>query len=174
MKNSSFSTKKIALNGILGALAVISLLLATIMPTNRLSFYALSSFFISVAIVESGIKAGWLFYAATSLLSLIIVPEKLGLIPYVLFFGIYGIVKYYIEKLNKLIIEYVLKFIYFSICLGIAILTVSQLFNTGLIAKMPWWLLVIALESIFFVYDFVYTLFINYYREKLKPRLNQK
>lgn len=172
MKDKSLNTKKIALNGILGALAVLSLLLATILPTNRLSFYALSSFFISVAIIESGIKAGWLFYAATCLLSLIIVPEKLGLVPYVIFFGIYGIVKYYIEKLNKLTIEYALKFMYFNICVGIALLSVNQLFGYGLIVKLPWWLLVIALEVVFFIYDFVYTLFINYYREKLKPRLN--
>lgn len=171
MKDNSTNTKKIALNGILGALAVICLLLATILPINRLSFYALSSFFMAVVIIENGIKAGWLFYAATSLLSLIIVPEKLGLVPYVIFFGIYGLVKFYIEKLDKLTIEYILKFVYFNICVGIALLSVSKLFDFSLTTEMPWWLLVIALEIVFFIYDFVYTLFINYYREKLKPRL---
>lgn len=172
MKNNSLNSKKIALNGILGALAVVSLLLAAIIPTNTLSFYALSSFFISVVIVENGIRAGWLFFVATSLLSLIVVPEKLALVPYVVFFGIYGIVKYYIEKLNKLALEYVLKFIYFNICAGIAVVTVRQLFNTALVSRLPWWLLVIALEIVFFVYDYVYTLFIGYYRDKLRSRLN--
>ena len=76
--------KIIALNGILGALAVVCLLLATIMPTGRISLYALSSFFIAVSIMESGIKAGWLF-AATSLAGFIVVPEKLALAPYVVF-----------------------------------------------------------------------------------------
>lgn len=171
MRNNSFNTKKTALNGILGALAVVSLLLAAIIPTNTFSFYALSSFFVSVVVVENGIRAGWLFYAATSLLSLIVVPEKLALVPYVVFFGIYGIVKYYIEKLNKLALEYVLKFAYFNLCAAIAVLTVSHLFNNGLVLKLPWWLLVIALEIVFFVYDYVYTLFISYYRDKLKPRL---
>lgn len=171
MKNNSLNSKKIALNGILGALAVVSLLLAAIIPTNTLSFYALSSFFISVVIVENGIRAGWLFFVATSLLSLIVVPEKLALVPYVVFFGIYGIVKFYIEKLNKLALEYVLKFIYFNLCAGIAVVTVSQLFNTALVSRLPWWLLVIALEIVFFVYDYVYTLFIGYYRDKLRSRL---
>jgi hypothetical protein len=171
MKDNSLNTRKIALNGILGALAVICLLLATILPNNRLSFYALSSFFIAISIIESGIKAGWLFYAATSLLSLIIVPEKLGLVPYVIFFGIYGLVKYFIEKLGKLAVEYVLKFLYFNVCTGIALVSVSKLFGYNLTAKLPWWLLIIALEIVFFIYDFVYTLFINYYRDKLKPRL---
>jgi hypothetical protein len=171
MKNNSLDTKKIALNGILGALAVICLLLATVLPTNRLSFYALSSFFIAVSIIESGARAGWLFFLATSLLSLIIVPDKLGIVPYVIFFGLYGLVKYYIEKLDKIMIEYILKFVYFNICTGIAVLTVSKLFGYELSIKLPWWLLIIALEVVFFVYDIVYTLFINYYRDRLKPRM---
>lgn len=171
MKGNSLDTKKIALNGILGALAVICLLLATVLPTNRLSFYALSSFFIAVSIIESGARAGWIFYLATSLLALIIVPDKLGIIPYAIFFGLYGLVKYYIEKLDKIIIEYVLKFIYFNISAGIAVLTVSRLFGFEMSVKLPWWLLIAALEIVFFIYDVVYTLFINYYREKLKPRM---
>lgn len=171
MKDNSLNTKKIALNGILGALAVICLLLATILPTNRLSFYALSSFFIAITIIENGLKAGWMFYAATSLLSLIIVPEKLGLVPYLIFFGIYGLVKYYIEKLDKPAIEYILKFVYFNICMGIALLFVNKLFGYNLTSEIPWWLLGIGLEIVFFIYDFVYTLFIQYYGEKLRPRL---
>lgn len=170
MKSNSLNSKKIALNGILGALAVVSLLLAAVVPTNTLSFYALSSFFISVVIVENGIRAGWLFFAATSLLSLIVVPDKLTLVPYVIFFGVYGIVKYYIERLNKLAPEYILKFIYFNLCAGLAVATVSRLFNNAFISGLPWWLLVIALEIVFFLYDYVYTLFIGYYRDKLRTR----
>ena len=171
MKGNSPDTKKIALNGILGALAVICLLLATVLPTNRLSFYALSSFFIAVSIIESGARSGWIFYFATSLLSVIVVPDKLGIVPYAIFFGLYGLVKYYIEKLDKIIFEYILKFVFFNISAGIAVLTVSRLLEFELSMKLPWWLLVIALEIVFFIYDIVYTLFINYYREKLKPRL---
>lgn len=171
MKNQSVNTKKIAMNGILGALAVICLLLATILPVNRLSLYALSSFFIAIVIIEYNSKAGWLFYASTSLLALIIVPEKLGLVPYVIFFGIYGLAKYYIEKLDRLVIEYVLKFVYFNICVGIALISVSELFGYNFTARLPWWLLAIALEIVFFIYDYVYTLFIDYYRKKIKPRL---
>ncbi len=171
MNNHTLNTKKVALNGILGALAVTCLVLATVMPVNRLSFYALSSFFVAVVIVESGSRAGWIFYAATSLLSLMVVPEKLGIVPYVIFFGIYGIVKYYVEKLNKIIPEYAIKFVYFNVCVGVALLTVSSLFGNSIVVKLPWGLVVIALEIIFFIYDFVYTLFINYYRDKLRPRL---
>lgn len=171
MSSNTLKTKRIALSGILGALAVICLLLATILPTNRLSLYALSSFFVAIVILESRVKAGWIFYGATSLLAFIIVPDKLGIIPYLVFFGLYGIIKFYIEKLNRLFIEYSLKFLYFNICLGIGVLTVSEVFGFGLNVKLPWWLLIIVLEIVFFVYDFVYTLFINYYKDKLRPKL---
>lgn len=172
MTENKSNARKIALNGILGALALVSLFLATVMPTNRLALYALSSFFISVAIVESGIKAGWLFYASTALLALIILPEKLGLVPYVIFFGFYGIAKYYIEKLNKIFLEYILKFIYFNICLGIAWMLIMQFFIAELTVKLPWFVVIAALEIIFLIYDFVYTMFIAYYRDKLKKMLH--
>ncbi len=171
MRPDAIKTKRIALNGILGALTVICLVLAAILPTNRLSLYALSSFFVAVSIIESGVKAGWIFYVATCLLALIVVPNKLGIIPYVIFFGMYGIVKYYIEKLNKIIVEYMLKLVFFNICVGIAALTVIEFFGFKLAVELPWWLLIIALQVIFFLYDIVYTLFINFYRGKLRPKL---
>jgi hypothetical protein len=171
MSERSGKTKKIALNGILGAVAVICLLLAVIMPTSRISLYALSSFFVAVSIIESGARAGWLFYAATSLLTLIIVPDKLGIVPYAIFFGLYGIIKFYIEKLDRIVLEYILKFAFFNACMGIATWVARDLFGFAVSSKLPWWVLIIALEVVFFIYDYVYTLFVAYYKDKLRPKL---
>lgn len=170
MSKYTMKAKIIALNGILGALAAICLLLATVLPTGRISLYALSSFFIAVSIMESGIKAGWLFYAATSLVGLIVVPEKLALAPYVIFFGFYGIAKYYIEKMGRIVIEHIIKFAYFNACLAVAFLTAKEFVGVEEV-KLPWWIPVVVLEIVFFLYDFVFTLFINYYKEKLRPKL---
>lgn len=171
MGERSGKTKKIALNGILGAIAAICLLLASIMPTSRISLYALSSFFVSVVIIESGAGAGWLFYAATSLLSFIIIPNKLGIVPYALFFGTYGIIKFYIERLDSIVLEYILKFVFFNACLAAAYWAVRDLFGFAVTSKLPWWVLIIALEVVFFIYDYVYTLFVGYYRERLRQKL---
>jgi len=171
MNENSRKTKRLALNSILGALAVICLLLATILPTARISLYALSSFFVAITIMESGARAGWLFYAATSLLALILVPNKPGIVPYVLFFGLYGVVKFYIERLNRLVPEYVLKLLFLNASAGAAFLLVREFIGYTLEVRLPWWILIIALEIVFIVYDVVYTLFINYYKERLKPLL---
>jgi hypothetical protein len=163
--------KTIALGGILGALAVICLLLADILPASKISLYALSSFFISVIIIEMGVRAGWIFYAATSLLGFVVVPDRISILPYVLFFGAYGIIKFYIEKLDRIVIEYILKLIFFNACAGIMLFAAGSLLDAGPVIAFSWWWLVIAGEIIFLVYDIVYTLFINYYRNKLRAKL---
>ena len=160
--------KTIALGGILGALAVICLLLADVLPASKISLYALSSFFISVIIIEMGVRAGWIFYAATSLLGFVVVPDRISILPYVLFFGAYGIIKFYIEKLDRIVIEYILKLIFFNACAGIMLFAAGSLLDAGPVIAFSWWWLVIAGEIIFLVYDIVYTLFINYYRNKLR------
>lgn len=169
--NRSSGTKMLALGGILVALAVITLFLASILPTSKLSLYALSSFFIAIVIMESGIKAGWLFYVASCLLGFIILPDKLFVLPFVSFFGIYGIVKLYTEKVKIVFLEYAIKLIHFNICLILAFIFMKQfLFEKSAVA-FPWWAIAAGLEVIFFIYDYVYTLFIRYYNDKLKKIL---
>ena len=124
------STKEIALGGIMLALSVIVLYAESLAPTGRLSLYALSSFFVSFIVLESGIRAGWLFYLASSLLSFLIVPDKLGLVPYFLFFGVYGLIKHYCEKIRNRVVEFVLKYVYFNLCLVAAWFLVKELFLT--------------------------------------------
>ena len=102
-----------------------------------------------------------------------IVPDKISIVPYALFFGGYGIIKYYIEKLDRIILEYILKFLFFNACACIVLLAAGSLFKAEPIVAFSWWLLIIAGEIVFFIYDFVYTLFINYYRDKLRTKLRR-
>jgi len=90
---------------------------------------------------------------------------------YIIFFGIYAIVKYYIEKLNNLAVEYVLKYVYFNAVLIISYVAVKFIFIRSLNLKYPWIVIILALEVAFLIFDYVYTLFIQYYRTKLKSIL---
>ena len=166
--NHNARAKKISLNGILLALAMMSLFAATVLPTSRLSFYALSSFFVAIIIIEFGIKAGWVFYVASCILSLIVIPDKIGLLPYIVFFGLYGLVKFYVEKLCSIVLEYMIKILYFSGCLFLAIYLIKDFLFKNIEIKFPIWVLVILLEFVFILYDYVYTRFIQYYNEKLR------
>lgn len=168
MNDNKMKTRKLALNSILVALTTIIVFLAAVMPTNRLSLFALSSFFVCIAVVEFGIKNGWVFYITSCLLALIVVPNKIGVLPYVMFFGVYGLIKYHIERLNKIVLEYALKIIYFNIFLIFVIFIIREFFLSAIKVDFPWWIAIAAAEIVFIIYDYVYTLFIKYYRQKLK------
>jgi len=167
---NKFNAKKVALSGMLLAMTVISLYFASFLPM-KLSLYALSSFLISVIIIEFDIKAGWVFYLSSCLLSLII-PDKITLIPYVLFFGMYGIVKFYIERLRRILIEYIIKLIYFNIFVLIAVLLLKKLELIPVkFQNQPLWILIAVMEVLFILYDYVYTLFIQYYNIRIRKAL---
>ena len=69
----------------------------------------------------TGVKNTIVVYGAVSLLSLFIIPSKLISIAYILIFGSYGFVKYFIEKLRNIPIEIILKLLYFNISSAIII-----------------------------------------------------
>ncbi|HHV95455.1 MAG TPA: hypothetical protein GXX37_03100 [Clostridiaceae bacterium] len=164
----AYNTKKIALTGILGAMTIISLILAIILPTGKLSFYCLSSFFISIIIIEYKISAGWLFFLTTNLLAYIIIPDKIAIIPYTAFFSLYGIVKYYAENIKNIVLEFIVKYAFFNACLALAIFLADKLFKG--IAQLSYsiWFIVAVLQVVFFFYDYVYSVVINYYRHRLR------
>jgi hypothetical protein len=170
---STFNIRRIALGGILAALTVTVLFVEAVAPVNKLSLYALSSFFVSIVIIELGVASGWLFYAVTCLLAFLITPDKLALIPYLVFFGLYGIVKYYIEKLDKLIPEYILKILFFNLVMAGAVLLAEKLMLDIVKLEFPWWIVAVVFEVVFLVYDYVYTLFIRYYSHRLRRFLSK-
>lgn len=169
--NNGSNAKRIALSGILGALSIVCLFLAAYLPAGRLGFYTVSSFLCGIIIIEFGGRAGWAFYAATGLLSLVLVPDKLGIVPYIMFFGIYAIIKYYIEKLGKMLPEVLLKLAFFNLCLGLAYLLVRQVFAYAVDTRLPWIILIIAAQGAFVVYDYVFSRLAAYYRLNLRKHL---
>ncbi|HZJ58162.1 MAG TPA: hypothetical protein VFD89_08000 [Clostridia bacterium] len=159
-------SKMVALGGILSALCVICLYLAVYLPTNRLFFYSLASIFVSFIVMESGIKSGWLFYIATSILSMLIIPNKIGIIPYLVFFGIYGIIKYYIESVNIIPIEIVLKGTYFIAGEGILYILYSRILKIDITTRLPIYVVFGIFLVIFYLYDYVYSRLIAFYRKR--------
>lgn len=162
--------RKIALGGVLAAFTVLSLYISAILPANKFFFFGLSSVFIAVVLVETGVKNGWVFYAATTLLALLVLPDKLHVIPYALFFGIYGIVKYYAEKVKKFVVEFIIKLFYFNLTIIPSFLLAGR--ATGLPAseRFPWWILLAAANAAFLVYDYAFTVFIRFYFKRLKTK----
>lgn len=166
-------TRKLAFGAVFCALSVLCVFLASILPVNRISLYALASFFTSIIVIESGIKSSFVFYTAVTLLAFIAVPDKTAVVPYVSFFGLYGMAKYYIEKINKTIPELIIKYAFFNANLLLAIFFAVNILSLMVKPGIAIYLLVIGLEIAFIIYDYVYTLFINYYNSTLKALLSR-
>lgn len=164
-------TYKIALGGICLALTVAFMFGGSIVPGVEMTLYAISSVFIAIMIIETGIKGGIGLYAAAVLLGLLIVPNKLGILPYACLFGLYGLVKYYIEKIRNPIGQVALKVIFFGAAVT-AGLTAFQGMLLGNIELPDFPLAVLIIAGILFLllYDLIYTLLLRIYRERFKRK----
>ena len=103
---------RVALTAVLAAVSLILLYLSTLLPTGRMGIVALAGLTPAAAVVSSGVGAGVLCYAGTGILALILLPDKGGALLYLLFFGLYPIVKYAVERLRRLPLELFLKLVF--------------------------------------------------------------
>ncbi len=161
-------SKRISFLGMLLGINQIMLFFSSIVPGNRLFFLGIASLPVALVIIEFGLKSGIVFYVGSVLLSLIIMFDKVYLIPYILFFGIYGVVKYLIEKDRSIVFEYLLKLISFNMLLMLGYFIVKYLIFTALKINIVVFMLA---QVTFLVYDYAYGLFISYYYNKIKGKI---
>ena len=91
---------RIALAGMLSALAVVILTLGSLVDVVELSAAALASFAVMVAVLELG--TGWAVgvFAVSAVLSLLLFPMRIATVTFALFFGYYPVLKVYLDKLR--------------------------------------------------------------------------
>lgn len=161
------TAKITALGGILLALSMVCLYGASFVPGFEITLYTISSVFVPIMIIESKTKGGWILYLACSVMSLLLLPNKMAAIPYILFFGIYGIVKYYVEKIENQALQTGIKLGFYA-----AIMAVIYKFFYSLlfgsveligIGKISPLVLLIGGGVFFIVYDKILTYIISYY-----------
>jgi hypothetical protein len=162
-------TQNIAIGGICLAGSVVSVLLASVVPGAELTLYAVSSLFVAVMILEAGMRGGWMMYAGTILLCLILVPNKLAMIPYIFFFGLYGIVKFYAEKSRRPVVQLGIKAVVFLLVFGLGYLFFRELFFGNIqLPDFPTAVLAVAGLAFLFLYDFIFTQLIQLYRKRVR------
>lgn len=164
-------SSQIAKGGIFAALSLILLYISSVFPTNRLFILGIASCIIPLSVITTGIKNTIVVYSAISLLSLFIIPSKLISIAYILIFGSYGLVKYFIEKLSNIPLEFVLKLLYFNISSTIILLIYKLLLLKTPAININIYLLIIIMEFAFLVFDYTLTAFIVYAKKNLLKKL---
>ena len=98
-----------------------------------------------------------------------IVHCHLNVIPYIFFFGIYGFIKYYAEKLKSLAAQMAVKVLSFASVFFVAFTCFKDLFFGNItLPDVSLWLLAIGGTALFVLYDYIYTLAILIYKKRIK------
>lgn len=168
---TSKNTKAIAFSGVFIALIVVLLFIASIIDVLDYTVSAMCGIIITLILVEFGTSFAVLSYFASSLLGLLMVPNKINVILFVAFCGWYPFVKRYLEKLPN-ILCIISKFVVFNISLG-AIFFVSTAFLTANnVSAKDFILLYLVSNFTFFLYDTLITkliwLYVHKYRKLFK------
>ena len=178
-KDSRASIKHLTVSAMLVALGVIFLGIGALLEVLDVSMAVIASLCVIIAIIEYGKGTPWMVYAAISVLSFLLIPNKLPSIFFTLFFGFYPILKEKLEK-RKPIIRWILKELIFNVCLAAIMLIYFLLFFQGLSLNTPIslpWIIAIAVifcEGIFILYDIALTKMITFYVIHLRKRLKLK
>ncbi|WP_142414281.1 hypothetical protein [Hathewaya massiliensis] len=171
MNKKSILSNNIAKGGIFTALGIICVYLSVLIPVNTLFFLLLASAIIPLTLLSTDMKTTIVVYLSTALLSLILVPTKSIGISYLILFGIYGIIKYFIEKLENTYLEILLKLGFLNITMFIIYFFYKTLLFKGTLLKLPLVLIVPFMQVVFAIYDYTLTVFINYSKDKIIKNL---
>lgn len=171
MRGYYSKSRKVALGGIVTLLSTVSLYISSVLPTNRIFFFALSTFFLAIIIIEDSVKSAIVVFLSSSILSFIIIPNKMTVIPYMVFFGYYAIFKSIIERINKIFIELLIKLLLFNLSTYIVYSVISKAILGEIIIKLPVWVLFLLMQLAFIIYDYSFSLGIYFYRNKIRSKI---
>jgi len=146
-------TRTLTLSALFSALAVVSLYVASVWPTGQLGLAALASLFVAAAVIESGLKRGALVFIVSSALSMLIVPNRVAPLIYILFFGYYPLVKSLIERIRSKAVQWALKLLVFNASLTIVWFLLRE-FIIGFDRPVPLFLIYLAGSVVFLIFDY--------------------
>ena len=148
---------RVALVGVLAALSLIALYLSAVSPTARMGIVAIAGLFPAGAVVSAGLKAGFFCYGAAGLLGLLLVPDKANALLYLLFFGLWPMLKSLLERIPVRPLEWLCKLAVFNAVL-------HSLFLPFLpeTLQAPW-MVYAAGNAAFVIYDVGFSKLISFY-----------
>lgn len=101
MKSTVKSSKKIALSGMLSALNVLMMFVASVFQSMDLTAAAAASLTIVFAMVELGTKYALSIYAVSSIIAVLLLPNKSPAVIFAVFAGLYPIFKAYLQRIRS-------------------------------------------------------------------------
>ena len=164
------ASRQLTTGAIVSALAVVLLYISCLLPTLQLTVVAVAGILSAAVLIECGPGRAALVWAAVSLLSLLLLPDKSSAVFYLLFFGHYPIVKYELERIDRPLLCWGAKLLCGNVCILLTLWLVSLFFPEWEFEYAMWimWLLCLL---IFVLFDLALTRLITFYQFRIRPKI---
>ena len=172
MKN----TKKLTLCGLMAALSV-AVMLSSYFPYLTYAIPALAGLFMMVPLIECGLWWAIGTYAVSGAIAFL-TAEPEAMLLYVLFLGYYPILKSLIERINKQIIEWILKLAVFNAAAVVFYFVSTFIFSIpfgefGIIGKAGYAVFLGLCNVVFVIYDIGISRVAGVYMYRLHKSVNK-
>lgn len=171
-------SSKLAFCAISTALGVALMLLTSLIPIAGYTLPALAGIVTIAVVIEINIKYAFMVFFAIAFLSVFIVPDKEAVLLFIVNFGCYPVIKSVIERNKNKLIQIVFKLLFFNLSaivfffISINVLGVPKDSFNIFGVYLPW-ILLLAENIIFFVYDYGLTGIVSIYINRLHPKLQK-
>ncbi len=167
-------TKRTTLCAMMAALSVVFMFIGNLFPTGRMGFMALASLFTVAVVIQYGYIPSVLVFAVSTLLGLLLIPDKASIAFYGLFFGYYPIVKNFSERFKRAI-SWIIKLAVFNAALTVMFIFMKELLMLRFFDKLSENILGIAIyiifNIVFIVYDIGLGRLIGFYMTNIYNKL---
>lgn len=169
-------TKKLTLSAMMAALGTVFLMLGAYIEMLDLLMGVIASVIMIFVFIELGSPYTWLVWLSTSILALLLgTSNPLAAIWYFTLFGIWPILKAYVEKLPRAI-WFIVKLIYANAVFAVVIGGWTLLFGVSPFALDALWLKITALvlgNVAFVAFDMFVTVIAKVYLMKYRKRFSK-
>ena len=176
-------TKKLTLSAMVTALGVLFMALGAVLAVLDLSTATLASLLMCFVYLELGSPYTWLVWLATALLSFVMFPGSFMWLSYLLVFGVYPIIKGYIERLPRLC-WIPIKLLFVNVMMTVMLLFSEVLIGVSFFGDVSnvhigsWFIdpriiyaaIWVLLNAAFMLFDRLIVVLVIWYQRKLRPR----
>ena len=173
MKKTFKKTMKLTICAVLAGLSFTFLYLGTVTGVFDLCAVVVGAVCTAFAVIEFGGMWPWLVCAVTSVLSFVLLPDKMVAFEYLFLGGAYPVLKYYFEC-KSTAVSWVLKFVYFNVALTVTLLVAKFVFPNDEAWQIMGVMAYVLGNMFFAFYDYALTSFISFYFRVLRNKLKIK
>ena len=172
---------RVALGGIVSALCLVTMFLAGVLPALYLLLPGIAGILLMIIAVE--VSTGWAFltYLAVSLLSVFVTFDKEAALIFIMFFGHYPILRFYIEKIPLRLIKLLIKLAVFNVCIIAYFYITVYIFGLDDIleefddmGRYGAYIMLGICNLVFLVYDLDLVIMYKLYRKRIMPKFRKK